>query len=150
MASFNKVVLMGNLTRDPEIRYLPKGTAVCQITLAINRTWKDQDGEKKEEVSFIDCTAWARTAEVMSQYVKKGDPLLVEGRLRQDTWDDKETGAKRSKIGVVIETMTMLGGRRDSQDGQPARRVSSGSTGAQPDAKGGASQPDAPEDDVPF
>src|SRR6202167_26106 len=101
MASFNKVILAGNLTRDPELRYTPKGTAVAQFTLAINRTWKSETGESKEEVSFIDVEAWGRQGEVIAQYMRKGRPLLVEGRLKQDSWEDKTTHQKKSKLKVV-------------------------------------------------
>ena len=87
MANFNKVILAGNLTRDPELRYTPKGTAIARIGMAINRTWKSETGETKEEVTFVDVEAWGRQAEVISQYLKKGRPLLVEGRLKLDQWE---------------------------------------------------------------
>jgi single-strand DNA-binding protein len=144
-SSYNHVTLLGNLTRDPETRFTPSGTAVCQITLAVNRTWKDQNGEKKEECSFIDAVAFGRTAEVLAQYQRKGFQLLIDGRLKQDTWEDKNGGGKRSKIQIVIENMTMLKFPEDG-DKAPARPDRT----SQPDAKGGAAQPDAPEDDVPF
>ena len=108
MANFNKVILAGNLTRDIETRFTPKGTAVAQFGLAINRTWKTEGGEKKEEVTFVDCTAFGKSAETLAQYVKKGAPLLVEGRLRQETWEDKETGKDRSKLTVVVEGFQFL------------------------------------------
>src|SRR6185503_8159855 len=108
MASFNKVILMGNLTRDPELRYTPKGTAVAKLGLAVNRVYTTESGEKKEEVTFIDVDAFARQAEIISQYLKKGRPILVEGRLRQETWDDKATGQKRSKLSVVLENFQFL------------------------------------------
>ncbi|PYJ80094.1 MAG: single-stranded DNA-binding protein, partial [Verrucomicrobia bacterium] len=98
MASFNKIILMGNLTRDPELRYTPKGTAVAKLGLAVNRTWKTETGETKEDVLFIDIEAFSRQAETIGQYLKKGSPILVEGRLRMDTWDDKQTNQKRTKI----------------------------------------------------
>src|SRR4051794_1493601 len=101
MASFNKVILMGNLTRDPELRYTPKGTAVAKLGLAVNRVWKSETGESKEEVTFVDVDAFGRSAETIAQYCKKGRPILIEGRLRQDTWDDKQTGQKRTKLGIV-------------------------------------------------
>lgn len=97
MSSFNKVLLMGNLTRDPELKYTPKGSAVCQFGMAVNRKWKDQAGELKEEVTFVDCTAWSATAEAISKYLRKGSPIFVEGRLAQETWDDKTTGQKRRR-----------------------------------------------------
>lgn len=111
MASYNKVMLMGNLTRDPEIRYTPKGTAVTEIGLAVNRVYTTETGEKREEVTFVDITFWGRQAEIIHQYCKKGRPLFVEGRLQLDTWDDKQTGQKRSRLRVVGENMQLLGGR---------------------------------------
>src|SRR5438045_3276306 len=123
MANFNKVILAGNLTRDPELRYTPQGTAIARFTLAVNRTWKSESGESKEEVSFIDVDAWARQAEVIAQYVKKGRPLLVEGRLKQDTWEDKNTHQKQSKIRVVLENFQFLGdGQRNDAGGASAPR----------------------------
>lgn len=112
MANFNKVFLMGNLTRDPELRYTPSGTAVCGFGLAVNRTWKSKDGEKKEETCFVDCQAWARTAEVISEYCKKGRPLFVEGRLTFDSWEDR-SGQKRSKLRVTVDNFQFIGGRGD-------------------------------------
>src|SRR5258706_14240569 len=104
MANFNKVILAGNLTRDPELRYTPKGTAIAKIGLAINRTWRNEAGETKEEVTFVDVDAFGRTAETIGQYLKKGRPILLEGRLRLDTWDDKQTNQKKRKCGVVLES----------------------------------------------
>src|SRR6478672_9841151 len=123
MASFNKVILAGNLTRDPELRYTPKGTAIAKIGLAVNRTWKNDAGETKEEVTFVDVDAFGRQAEVIAQYMRKGRPLLVEGRLKLDQWDDKQTGQKRSRLGVTLESFSFLdsgGGRGEggnSSDG---------------------------------
>ena len=109
MASFNKVILIGNLTRDPELRYTPKGTAVAKLGLAVNRQWKTDSGEAREEVTFIDIDAFGRSAEVIGQYCKKGKPLMIEGRLKYDTWDDKQTNQKRSKLSVVLESFQFLG-----------------------------------------
>lgn len=119
MPSFNKVILAGNLTRDPELRYTPKGTAVAKIGLAINRTWRDESGQQKEEVTFVDVDAFGKQAETIGQYLKKGRPILVEGRLRLDQWDDKQTGQKRSRLGVVMEAFQFLdsGGGRDGGGG---------------------------------
>src|ERR1041384_5196703 len=108
MASFNKVILMGNLTRDPELRYTPKGTAVARIGLAVNRVWRTETGEQKEEVTFVDVDAFGKQAETIGQYFKKGRPILMEGRLRYDTWDDKQSGQKRSKLGVVLESFQFM------------------------------------------
>ena len=107
MAGYNRVVLMGNLTANPELRYTPSGTAVADIRLAVN-TVRGSGDKKQEEVLFIDCTAWAKTAETMCQYLHKGDPVLVEGRLQQDSWEDRETGQKRSKIKMVIDNFTFV------------------------------------------
>ncbi len=118
MASFNKVILLGNLTRDPEVRYTTGGSAVCDITLAVNYQWMDKrTNERKEEVSFIDVTLWGRTAEIAGEYLAKGRPVLIEGRLQQDKWDDKETGQKRSKLKVVADAMQLLGGRTEGGGG---------------------------------
>src|ERR1700760_2755810 len=122
MASFNKVILVGNLTRDPELRYTPKGTAIAKIGLAVNRVWTNESGEKKEEVTFVDVDVFGRTAENVGQYMRKGRPILIEGRLRLDQWDDKQTGQKKSKLGVVAETVQFLGspGEGGGSGGAPA------------------------------
>ena len=118
MASYNRVILVGNLTRDPEVRYIPSGTAVCEIGLAVNRSWFDKaSNSRKEETTFVDVTLWGRTAEVAGEYLSKGRPVLIEGRLQMDSWDDKETGKKRSKLKVVGEQMTMLGSRGEGGGG---------------------------------
>src|SRR6185503_9882607 len=117
MASFNKVILAGNLTRDPELRYTPKGTAVCRFGLAVNRNWTSETGETKEEVTFIDIDAFGRQAEVVAQYMKKGRPLLVEGRLKLDQWEDKNTHQKQSKLRVVLEGFSFLDSRADGGGG---------------------------------
>src|SRR5882724_6299544 len=125
MTNFNKVILAGNLTRDPELRYTPKGTAIAKFGLAVNRTWKNETGETKEEVTFVDVDAFGRQAEVIAQYVKKGRPLLVEGRLRLDQWEDKNTHQKQSKLKVVLEGFSFLdsrgGGEGGSGPGEPPR-----------------------------
>ena len=121
MASFNKVILVGNLTRDPELRYTPKGTAVARLGLAVNRQWKTDTGEAREEVTFIDIDAFGRQAEVIGQYCKKGRPIMIEGRLKYETWDDKQTNQKRSKLLVVLESFQFLGdGNRGGGEGAPA------------------------------
>ena len=112
MASFNKVILMGNITRDPDVRYTPSGSAVTELGLAVNRSWFDkQSNSKKEETTFVDVTVWGKTAEIAGEYLAKGRSVLIEGRLQMDQWDDRETGKKRSKLKVVCENMTMVGGR---------------------------------------
>jgi len=116
MANLNRVHLIGNLTRDPEVRYTPKGTAVADIGLAINRSWKSDDDEKKEEVTFVDVTLWGRVAEVAQEYLKKGRPVVIEGRLHRDTWED-QSGQKRTKLKVIGESLQLLGGRAESEGG---------------------------------
>lgn len=114
MASFNRVILVGNLTRDPQVKYTPSGQAVSEIGMAVSRSWFDKNtNQRKEDVTFVDVTLWGRTAEIAGEYLAKGRPVLIEGRLQLDQWDDKETGQKRSKLRVVGETMQMLGSRQD-------------------------------------
>lgn len=108
MANLNKVMLIGNLTRDPELRHTPKGTAVAELGLAINRVWKDEQNQKQEETTFVDVTLWGRQAELAQQYLTKGNPVYIEGRLNLDTWDDKATGQKRSKLKVIGENLQFL------------------------------------------
>ena len=156
MPSFNKVILIGNLTRDPELRYTPKGTAVAKIGLAVNRTWKSESGETKEEVTFVDVDAWGRQAETIGQYLKKGRPIMVEGRLKLETWEDKQTNQKRSRLGVVMENFQFLdsrgheGGGAAPSSGGEAPRARSQSSATAP-AVAGEGEPAVPEeDDVPF
>jgi single-strand DNA-binding protein len=137
MANVNKVILIGNLTRDVEVKNLSSGTAVAQIGLAINREWKDKDGEKKEEVTFVDCEAWGKTAEIMAKYLAKGKPVFIEGRLKLDSWE--KDGEKRSKIKVVVESFQFLGSGKGSDDAAPAEKPAGGKKFKQPgeEAKGG-------------
>jgi single-strand DNA-binding protein len=154
MASFNKVILAGNLTRDPELRYTPSGRAVTRFTLAVNRTYSTETGEKKEEVSFIDIDAWGKQAETLSQYMKKGRPLLVEGRLKQDTWEDKNTKQKQSKLKVVLESFSFIDSRgADASAGEAPRARGSSQpapAGAPAEAPAEAGAAPVEEDDVPF
>lgn len=150
MANYNKVILIGNLTRDPELRYTPKGTALAKIGLAINRTWKNDAGESKEEVTFVDVEAWGRQAETISQYLKKGSPMLVEGRLRLDSWEDKQTNQKRSRLAVVLEGFQFLGGGGGGSQREPSEGGKrSAPQPAAPEEAPGPETP-APDDDVPF
>ena len=148
MASFNKVILAGNLTRDPELRYTPKGTAIARLGIACNRKWKSETGELKEEVTFVDVDAFGKQAETIGQYLKKGRPILIEGRLRYDTWEDKQSGQKKSKLGVVLENFQFLdsGGGRGEGASAPARSA------AAPASPAEATDAEAPHegDDVPF
>jgi len=146
MASFNKVILLGNLTRDPEVRYTPKGSAVADLGVAVNRQYTLDNGEKREEVTFIDVTFWGRTAEVAGEYLKKGRPVFIEGRLQLDTWDDKQSGQKRSKLKVIGETMQMLGSRGAAgEEGDRSARQAKPTT---PPKTAGAPEPD--DDEIPF
>jgi single-strand DNA-binding protein len=150
MASFNKVILLGNLTRDPEVRYTPKGTAVTDLGLAVNRTYTADNGEKREEVTFVDVTFWGRTAEVAGEYLKKGRPVFVEGRLQLDSWDDKTSGQKRTKLKVIGENMQMLGAPRGGGSGGGEEESSSGARPSRP-APPPKAAPSAPDDDeIPF
>lgn len=149
MATFNKVILLGNLVRDPELRVTPKGTAICTFTVAVSRQFKGDGGDTREEVAFVDVTAWGKQAETIQKYCAKGKPLLVEGRLKLDQWDDKATGAKRSKLGVILESFQFVGGKQDdaatlaakpdaAPPARPADRSQAEST------SGSASDSDAP------
>jgi len=161
MASFNKVMIIGNLTRDPEIKYTPKGTAIADIGLAVNRTYTTEGGEKREEVTFIDVTLWGRVAEIVGEYCKKGRPLFVEGRLQLDTWDDKATGQKRSKLKVVGENIQLLGSREGGAGGggehgegrsenRPQQSRSAPNRPPAPQRPPADPDLDAKEDDIPF
>ncbi|HSH38965.1 MAG TPA: single-stranded DNA-binding protein [Chthoniobacterales bacterium] len=156
-ASFNKVILVGNLTRDPEVRYTPKGSAVCDLGLAVNRQYSLEGGEKREEVTFVDVVLWSRLAEIAGEYLKKGRPVLIEGRLQLDSWDDKQSGQKRSKLRVVGETMQLLGGRQGGGEGDEGpssggggRSSFSGGGGrsSSPPPRPAPSEPD--DDEIPF
>jgi len=162
MANFNKVYLMGNLTRDPEMRVTPKGTAICQFGLAISRSWKDESGQTREETAFVDIEAWGKQGEVIAKYCTKGRPLFVEGRLKFDQWEDKTTQQKRSKLKVVLENFQFIGGRGDGAGG-PGGGGSGGFSGEGGDSAGGDSAPpprgparqapparDTVDEDVPF
>ena len=154
MPSLNKVMLMGNLTRDPELRVTPKGTPICQFALAINRQFKMESGESREEVTYVDIEAWGKQGETIAKYLTKGRPLYVEGRLRLDQWEDKNTKEKRSRMKVVLENFQFLG---DSRGGGGAPSGDSEPSGSPerhaPPARSGSSKPPATEnldEDVPF
>jgi len=154
MANFNRVILAGNLTRDPELRYTPKGTAIARIGMAINRSWKTETGETREEVTFVDVDAFGRQAEVIAQYMKKGRPLLIEGRLKLDQWEDKNTHQKQSKLRVVLDSFSFIDSRAEGGGGEPQRpRPAAASAAAPAAAAPDPAEPEAPpaeEDDVPF
>ncbi|HKP04802.1 MAG TPA: single-stranded DNA-binding protein [Chthoniobacterales bacterium] len=148
MASFNKVILLGNLTRDPEVRYTPKGTAVTELGMAVNRVYSAENGEKREETTFVDVTLWGRTAEIAGEYLKKGRPVLIEGRLQLDTWDDKQSGQKRSKLKVVGEALQLIGGRPGAGGGGGDEEGGSRLSRPAPPPKSAPSAPD--DDEIPF
>jgi len=134
---FNKVILMGNLTRDPEVRTTPSGQSVANFSLAVNRTWRGADGTNQESVSYIDCVAWGKTGEIIAQYMQKGRSLLVSGRLDQRSWE--QDGQKRSKVEVIVEDFNFVGGAGDSAGGMASRPAPSTS---------GASKAGGKKDDV--
>lgn len=130
MANLNRVMLIGNLTRDPELRATPKGTAICSFSLAVNRRFKSETGEDREEVTYVDIEAWGKAGENIAKYCTKGRPLFVEGRLRLDQWEDKNTKEKRSRMKVVCENFQFLGGR-DSAPESAARPAAAPARAAQ-------------------
>jgi single-strand DNA-binding protein len=157
--SFNHITLKGNLTRDPEVKFLKNGTAVCNLGIAVNRVWKDENGNKMEECMFIDCTAWGQRGETISEYFSKGDQILIAGRLDLQTWEDKNTGDKRSKHIVTVETFDFCSGKKDSDGSGKSRQSQSGQNkqnqrqqGNQGSSQGRNAQPpqDDPDDDIPF
>ena len=158
MNGFNKVIVAGNLTRDPELRYTSTGRAVARISLAVNRKWRDpESGESKEEVTFVDVDAWGKQGEVIGQYLKKGRPILIEGRLKLDTWEDKQTQQKRSRLGVVLESFTFLdsgntreggGGGGGFESAAPRQRPPSSQASSSSAPDNDSMPPE--EDDVPF
>lgn len=149
MPNLNRVLLMGNLTRDPEVKFTTKGTAIASFGIAINRTYKPEGGEKREEVTFVDLTAFGRTAEVIGEYFKKGKPIFIEGRLQLNQWDDKTTGKKMTKLKVVVDSFEFLGGR-DDEGGQRTNPLPSRQAASRPPKPPADPDLDVQADDVPF
>ena len=157
MASYNKVILIGNLTRDPEMKYIPSGTAVTNFGLAMNERYTDrQTGEQKDSPCFVDIVAWGRQAEVISEYFSKGRPILIEGSLQYDSWE-AEDGTKRNKLRVRLHRFEFVGGRRDEDgmgdgyaDAQPAAAPTQSGSYQEPPAPEASSAPSATDDDIPF
>lgn len=150
MANYNKVFLMGNLTRDVELRSIAGGQQVAEIGLAVNRRYRTKEGEDKEETTFVDCEAWGRTAEVMKQYLSKGRPVFIEGRLKLDQWTDKD-GGKRSKMRVVIENFQFIGSPAGGEGGRSSHSGSGSSSGAsRPSAPVPDSHAPTGDEDIPF
>jgi single-strand DNA-binding protein len=154
MASLNKIMLIGNLTRDPELRVTPKGTAICQFSLAVNRKFRDESGADREEVTYVDIEAWSKQGETIAKYLTKGRPLFVEGRLRLDQWEDKTTKEKRSRMKVVLENFQFLGSGR--ADGATPGGGEGGEARTYAPRAGSAPKPAAPatqatlDEEVPF
>lgn len=150
MANVNKVILIGNITRDIELKYTPKGMAVVDLSLAINRKWKPEGGEMKEETTYVDVQLWGRQAELVKEYCAKGRPLYVEGRLKLETWEDRTTGDKRSKMRVICENLQLLGSRGDHAAASAGEAPPPGQPA--PPSRSSASNPTPkPEpDDIPF
>ena len=146
MPSYNKVILVGHLTRDPETKYTPNGTCVAKLGLAVNRVWRNQEGQQQEEATFIDVDVFGRTAENVGQYLRKGRQILIEGRLKLDQWDDRNTGQKRSKLKVVADTVQFLGGGEGKTEDRRPEITDRHAVPPKP------SEMDAPpeDDDVPF
>jgi single-strand DNA-binding protein len=150
MPSLNKVMLMGNLTRDPEVRHTPKGSAVADFAIAVNRTWTNDNGQKQEEVTFVDVVLWARLAEIASQYLTKGSPVFVEGRLQLEQWDDKQTGQKRSRMRVVGESLQMLGGKKEGEGQSPRQEQRQRPTAQAQQRQAPATSDGMDDQDIPF
>ena len=159
MANFNRVILVGNLTRDPELRHIPSGTAVTDLGLAVNHSWTDRNSnQKNEETTFVDVTCWGRTAEIACEYLRKGRPVLIEGRLKMDEWDDRETGQKRTKLKVVCDNLQMLGSRSNGNSGgggggnyeSAPQSAPSESAPFEPAPAAENSAANPPDDEVPF
>lgn len=150
----NHCTFIGNITRDIDLKYLPKGTAVAEFGLALNHKWKDDQGVKHEDVSFIDVSAFGRTAEVLGEYCKKGDKIALECRAKQESWEDKQSGQKRSKIKFIVESMELLGQKRSEDTaGQPERPPQRpAQRSAPPKGRPAPKDPDLdpPESDIPF
>lgn len=169
MPSYNKVMLMGNITRDPQLKYLPSQTAVCEFGIAVNRKYKTSTGEERDEVTFVDVAAFGKTGEAINQYLAKGKPIFIEGRLKFDSWEDKNGGGKRSKLSVICDSFQFIGGRDDAPAGDrqpddrpaPERRQQAvapsggGRSFSRPERPAPAEQPFGEEqqfkdDDIPF
>lgn len=157
----NKVLLIGRLTRDPDLRTTQNGTAVCEFGLAVNRRWRDQSGRDNDETTFVDITAWNRTAQNCAQFLQKGAPVLVEGRLHLEQWEDRNGGGKRSKLGVVADVVQFLGGRHDPEDSGAAEQAGNSRQSGRNNGGFGAPPQQSrysphdipgydPDDDIPF
>jgi single-strand DNA-binding protein len=151
MASVNKVILIGNLTRDPQLKFLPSQTAVCEFGIAMNRKWRTSAGEERDEVCFVDCAAFGKAAETLNQYVKKGQQIYLEGRLKFDSWEDKQTGQKRNKLLVIVENFQFLGSRQsDGSAPESTGPAAAKAKAAQPMGNPIGDEQNFAGDDIPF
>ena len=150
MRGFSKAIITGNLTRDPELRNTPNGASVCSFSVAVNRTYRDASGEQKEDVSFIDCSAWGKLGEMIAQYAKKGTGVLVSGRLDQRSWEDKTTGNKRSRVEIVVEDFNFTGAARDNGGGSNSFGASDVADDAASDIPDDIPEGEIDLSDVPF
>lgn len=156
MRGFSKAIIVGNLTRDPELRTTPSGSSVCSFSVAVNRVYRDASGEQKEDVSFLDCSAWGKLGEMINQYAKKGTGVLVSGRLDQRSWEDKNTGQKRSRVEIIVEDFNFTGSANRDGNGSYSSNFSAASSAPDADSSPSADMPDDIPDgeidlsDVPF
>lgn len=153
MRGFTKAIVAGNVTRDPEMRTTPSGSQVCSFTIAVNRSFRGSDGNQQESVSYLDCVAWGKSGETINQYIHKGSALLVSGRLEQRSWDDKNTGQKRSRVEIVVDDFSFIGGDRSggSNGGGFSRSNAADDAGDASDAGAGDSDEDQINlDEIPF
>lgn len=150
MPSFNQINIMGNLCRDPEMSYTPSGKGVCKFSIAVNERWKGEDGQDRERVDFFDVTAWGRSGEVIAEHLAKGSPIFITGKLRQETWEDKSTGQKRSRCVIMCNQFQFVGGKRDDDDGSGGSQRRSAPARTQRQAQPTAEDGPPPDDDVPF
>jgi single-strand DNA-binding protein len=157
MPSFNQAILMGHATRDPQVKSLPSGSTVCEFGIAVNHKWRNANGEDREEVCFMDCAAFGKVGGVIAGHITKGRALMVIGRLKQDTWEDKQSGAKRSKISLIVENFRFVGDRGPEQE-QPTQKPNGGFQNPRDRARANApreapfrdADPGIPSEDIPF
>ncbi len=149
MRGFSKAIIAGNLTRDPEMRATASGTQVASFGVAVNRSFKGADGTMQEQVSFLDCTAWGRTGETIAQYLKKGSPILLSGRIDQHSWDDKASGQKRSRVEITVEDFTFIGGGNETFDGGGSGAAAGSSSRSRSSSKASKPAADFVPEDLP-
>lgn len=148
MRGFSKAIIAGNVTRDPEMRATPSGAQACNFTIAVNRTFRGGDGEQQEQTSFIDCVAWGRSGETIAQYVKKGSGLIVSGRIEQRSWEDKTSGQRRSRVEIVVDDFSFVGGGDGGGSGRSGGSSRPSAAKASAPAEDDFTPDDMPEDDA--